>query len=47
MEELIKLKVSIEDKELIKNEAKKNRLSVSAYVRNQLLKKIIDEEVTN
>jgi len=47
MDELIKLKVSKEDKKLIKDEATRNRLSVSAYVRTQLLKKIIDEEVTN
>ena len=39
MDELIKLKVSKEDKKPIKDEATSNRLSVSAYVRTQLLKK--------
>lgn len=47
MDELIKLKVSKEDKKLIKDQAAKNRLSVSADVRSQLIKNIINEEVAN
>lgn len=47
MDELIKLKVSKEDKKLIKDQAAKNRLSVSADARSQLIKNIINEEVAN
>ena len=43
----IKLLVSKEDKMLIKEEAKKNRLTVAAYVRSQLLNKLIDGKDRN
>ena len=37
MTDMITLKLSPEDKKFLKQEAKKERLSLSAYVRNTLL----------
>lgn len=37
MRDRIELKVSPEDKEFLKDEAKKNRVTLSAYVRLKLL----------
>jgi predicted HicB family RNase H-like nuclease len=37
MNEYIKLRISKEDKRLLTNEAKKHRLSISAYVRTKML----------
>jgi predicted HicB family RNase H-like nuclease len=37
MEETIRFRVSKEDKRLLINEAKKHRLTISAYVRTTLL----------
>ena len=37
MKEYIRLRVSAEDKRFIQQEAKKNSMSISAYVRNKLL----------
>ena len=37
MNDSIKLRISKEDKRLLNNEAKKYRLSVSAYIRTKML----------
>lgn len=37
MNETIRLRVSKEDKRLLTNEAKKHRLTISAYVRTKML----------
>tara|TARA_A100001015_G_C14516356_1_gene528630 strand:+ start:27 stop:161 length:135 start_codon:yes stop_codon:yes gene_type:complete len=42
MTEKINLRLSKEDKELLKGIAKKERMSVSAYARNKMFKTIIN-----
>jgi len=37
MDEIISLKLSREDKNFLKSEAKKERLTLSSYVRNKVL----------
>lgn len=37
MNDSIKLRISKEDKRLLNNEAKKHRISVSAYIRSTML----------
>ena len=37
MNEIISLKISREDKDLLKNEAKKKRLTLSSYLRYKVL----------
>jgi uncharacterized protein (DUF1778 family) len=43
MTEKINLRLSKEDKELLKGIAKKERMSVSAYVRNRMLRGVDNE----
>ena len=47
MDESIRLYLSKEDKNIIKAAAKKHRLTLSAYVRQQLLRNIIEKELNN
>ena len=46
MDKYIKLRISEEDKTILKKEAKKYRLSVSAYVRTKMLNdKPVENEI--
>ena len=43
MKEYIRLRVSTEDKQLIQQEAKKERLTLSSYIRNRLLRDYVQK----
>lgn len=44
MKEFVRLRLSTEDKDFIQQEASKNRMSVSAYVRTRVLNNTVRDE---